>query len=86
MSRTGTCRHSWQVQEVWRIPMHRQPHEPAETHEVLPEMYTCEWLAQHEPLPPTVKRWSGGFDIRDGDCEACPHYEPAAAALTKSNF
>lgn len=90
MSRLGTCRHAYQIQEQWVIdvgPDYSHPHSPKKTerHEVMPEEYTCQWLEQHEPLPPPIKRRHGGIDLREGDCEQCPHYEPAAslAAFTK---
>lgn len=85
MSKLGTCRWGYQIQEMWRTRGgldYSHPHTPPhKTHEVLPEAYTCQWLDQHdhERLPPPIKRRNGGFDIRDTDCDACTHYEPAGA-------
>ena len=81
MSRLGTCRHCHQIQERWIVSAHRQPHEPAEIHETQPESYTCQWLDAAGDLPPAISRWNGGFDLRDGDCEACSRYEPAGGFL-----
>lgn len=76
MSKLGTCRHSHQIQEMWRIAMRRQPHEPAEEHVLLPEEYTCQWLDTAGDLPPPIKRRHGGFDLRAGDCDECARFQP----------
>lgn len=85
MSRTGTCRWCYAVQEMWRIdfgPDYSHPHTRAETHVVVPEgEYTCQWLDQATPLPPPVARQHGGFDVRAGDCDACERYEPVSIKI-----
>lgn len=76
----GTCRHAQQVQEMWRIPLHAQPHERAERIE-WPEVYTCGWRPEGG-LPPPIARWASG-DLRAGDCACCPHYEAAGLLLER---
>lgn len=79
MSRFGTCRYAHQIQEVWLIPVHHQPHEPAETHIAMPEgEYTCQWLDTAGDLPPPVRRIHGGLGIRPTDCDECPAFDAAA--------
>lgn len=91
MSKTGTCRWTHQIQEMWRIRGglldYSHPHTPkAAEHVVMPDgQYTCQWLDQYgrDSLPPAIKRYNGAFQLRDGDCDACPHYVPAALHLLK---
>jgi hypothetical protein len=79
-NRYGTCRHCRQIAAVVRIT--------SDLHEEViadwPEVYTCHWLDGFE-LPPPVQRWNGGFEIRNGDCEICPHYEPAGGVIFPSS-
>lgn len=90
MSKTGTCRWTHQTLEVWRTPSgagldYSHPHTRTqrEEHVTLPENdYTCVWLSQFD-LPPAIKRYHGTFELRDGDCDVCPHYVPAALHLLK---
>lgn len=81
MSRLGTCKHCYQIQEAYIVPLHRQPHEPKETRIDLPEEYTCQWLDGAGALPPPIKRANGGFDLRESDCDACERYEAAAVSI-----
>lgn len=88
MSRIGTCRWCYQIQEMWRIVHdgldYSHPHTPSrrETHVVLPEgEYTCQWLDCAGPLPPPVARRHGGLDVRAGDCDACDRYEPVSIKI-----
>lgn len=75
MSRMGTCRYAWAVQEKWIIPVQRQPHESVEIRVVCPEDdYLCTW--GHGMLPPPFARHAS--DIRMGDCDGCGYYEPAS--------
>lgn len=90
MSKTGTCRWTHQTQEMSTRKGglgldYSHPHTPGAQwkHHTLPESYTCEWLRQYLPLPPAIARQNGSFEIRDGDCDACPHYVPAALHLLK---
>lgn len=81
MSRKGTCRHCWQIQEMFRVPLHRQPHEPEETKINQPDEYICNWADTLGALPPPLGRAAGGFMLRDEDCNACPHYEPVSVSI-----
>ena len=81
MARLGTCRHCWQIQVMYRVPLHRQPHEPAETRIDQPEEYTCQWLDTAGVLPPPVQRMAGGFLLRPSDCDECPRYEVVSVAI-----
>ncbi len=78
MSRLGTCKHTHQIQEMWLIPMHRQPHEPTEQHVTLPDEYTCQWLDTAGDLPPPIRRMHGGFTLKPTDCDNCSRYESAS--------
>lgn len=79
MSRAGTCKHCYAIQELWRIPANPQPHEAKETHIVMPEgYYACQWLDQFEKLPPPLQRRNGGISIDEKDCDVCELYEPVA--------
>ncbi len=52
--------------------------------EAWPEQYICNWLdwvAGDVALPPAVARWKLGFELRSGDCEACPHYRAAGEEM-----
>lgn len=88
MTKLGTCKWAYQIQEMWRLPLapdYSHPHKPAkDEHIALPERYTCDWLRQHLPLPPPIMRMHGGFMIRDGDCDSCDRYEPASNWSPKS--
>lgn len=79
MSRAGTCKHCYAIQELWRIKIHPQPHEARETHVVMPEgEYTCQWLDRFEKLPPPMQRQNGAMGIRKADCDVCELYDPVA--------
>lgn len=82
MSRLGTCKYSFEIQEMYRIPVSDQPHDRSER-VVDPQQYTCQWLDTAGPLPPPVKRMQGGFCLRDTDCDECPRYQ-AAFPLSQS--
>ena len=83
MTRNGTCKHTFQVQECYRFSP-----EETEGMRLDPERFRvvdtsdilmCEFLSNRfESLPPPIARQNGGFSIKPGDCDACPHYEPAA--------
>jgi hypothetical protein len=76
MSRLGTCAFAHQIQEIEYIPIdEHQPHLRSHV-ETCPESYTCQFFDDHE-LPPPMRRFNGSFEIREGDCEACPYYIPA---------
>lgn len=75
MSRRGTCKHAYQIQEMWQMPARPQPHEPAETHITLPDEYACQWLDAAAPLPPPIARQNGGFIVNRTDCDDCQCYE-----------
>ena len=79
MTRNGTCKHTYQHQEMWSMSADKDPHDPKNWHhQPMPEeVYTCTWLAAR-PLPPPVARWQHTAQLRPGDCDACPHYQPAA--------
>lgn len=74
MSRTGTCVHAVQVLKKEIIPIYGEPVRTI----TLPNEYDCGWLSGLGELPPAVARWRAGHEIREGDCEACPRYTPAA--------
>jgi hypothetical protein len=79
MTRNGTCKHTYQHQEVSSMPEHKDPLDPKSwSHEIMPEVYTCTWLDARDALPPPVARWKHTAQLRDGDCDTCPHYTPAA--------
>jgi hypothetical protein len=77
VSKLGTCKHTYQIQEMWTIRLNPQPHEVLEEYHPSPERYTCQWLDQFGELPPTIKRRNGGFEVRGTDCDECVHYAPA---------
>jgi hypothetical protein len=79
MSRLGTCAFAHQIQEVETVPFSHQPHLRPRV-EICPEIYTCQFFDNPE-LPPPIARHNGSFDIREGDCEACPYYTPAGDKL-----
>lgn len=81
VSKIGTCEHNLQIKEVWREPWgpdYSHPHSPKTyvAHETMPEMYECGWLETIGPTPPFLKRIP--MLLRDGDCDVCPHYQPAS--------
>jgi len=76
MSRLGTCKHCFHIQVMFEVG--GQPHD-RESRVDLPEEYTCQWLETFKPLPPSIQRRHGGFDIRHDDCDLCTQYEPASA-------
>jgi len=79
MSRLGTCRHAYQIQDMWRVPLSHHPHEAAEQHRALPEgKYTCQWLDTAGDLPPPIRRMHGGFALRERNCDGCARHAPAA--------
>jgi hypothetical protein len=84
MSKYGTCKWAYQIQEMWIVPRagldYSHPHtrSPAPERVTLPDQYTCQWLEQFGPLPSAIARMNGGFRVRASDCDACPHYEPAS--------
>jgi hypothetical protein len=81
MSRLGTCRFAHQV------ALEHQPADAA-THVRQSagdwqETYTCQWLdfieeCAEADIPPAIERQNGFFVIQEGDCERCPHFQPAA--------
>lgn len=81
VSRLGTCRHNFQIQEMYEVPVHRQPHQPAEVRIDRPEVYTCEWLRTLGSLPPPLARASGGFVLAPTDCDNCACYEAVKIAI-----
>lgn len=84
MSKLGTCKWAFQIQEMWRTPGgpdYSHPHTPKAKpeHITMPEnAYTCQWLDSRGPLPPSIRRMHGGFSIRQSDCDECPRYEAVA--------
>lgn len=76
MSRLGTCKHCFQIQEAYVIG-DRPGDKPERVLDA--EEYTCQWLDQFQPLPPAIDRKHGGFDLREGDCDVCTQYEPASS-------
>jgi hypothetical protein len=79
--RLGTCRFAFQIQEGRAHEAHTQPHQ-LQPLEICPEEYQCDWLSFvqesiEEVLPPPVMRRAGGMGLNPGDCENCPHFEPA---------
>ena len=74
MSRLGTCRWAYQIQEMWRGEDLESLKRVADT----TDEYTCQWLDQFGQLPPPIRRQHGGFSVRATDCDACPRYtEPS---------
>lgn len=80
MSRLGTCRHCWQIQEMYIVPLHPQPHEAAETKIDQPEAYECGWEPA-EGMPPPLRRKAGGLFLKDDDCDKCSFYEPVRVTI-----
>jgi hypothetical protein len=81
MTRLGTCVHAHQLQLVEYVPLEASPGAQSYT-EACPESYTCQWLdyiedCAEEALPPAIQRQNGNFVIEAGDCEHCPHFQPA---------
>jgi hypothetical protein len=82
MSRLGACRWAHQVQELHEAPASHQPHLRPTIH-ICPEIYLCNFFCGMD-LPPPIVRASGAWEIREGDCEKCPYFQPAAEKdLTK---
>jgi hypothetical protein len=73
MSRLGTCKHAWNIQEMWRV-------DPATGREQrvvdASDEFTCQYLDTLSALPPPIARRNGGFDLEKDDCDRCPLYEP----------
>ncbi len=91
MSKLGTCKWAFQVQELWREPGgldYSHPHTPRAKpdHIIMPEnYYTCQWLDACGPLPPPLKRRHGGLHINPTDCDHCPRYEAVSiSALNRA--
>jgi hypothetical protein len=70
MNRFGTCRHTFQIQEVYAEDGRQKVVDTTED-------YTCQYLDSLGKLPPPVARANGSFAIRREDCDRCPRYEPA---------
>jgi hypothetical protein len=77
--RLGTCIFAHQLQEVEYIPFESHPHLKPHV-ETCPEEYVCQFFLDEE-LPPPLRRYNGGFEIREGDCESCPYFIPAGERL-----
>lgn len=77
--RLGTCAFAHQLQEVEYIPFSNAPHLKPHT-ETCPEEYVCGFFFDEE-LPPAIRRYNGGFELREGDCESCDYYLPAGEKL-----
>jgi len=60
MSRHGTCRWAYQIQEMWRGTSADTMRRVIDTS----DHYTCQWLDQFAPLPPPIRRQAGGFSIQ----------------------
>lgn len=73
MTRNGTCRHTYQAQEVSRGSSASDMQPVVDTTDCL----TCQWLSgKNARLPPPIARQNGTFEIRPGDCDDCTHYQP----------
>lgn len=74
--RIGTCQYCYEVQELYEVPLHAQPHEMKPRRVVDRVEYLCDWIAKaHKPLPPPLGRLAGGGVVIDGDdCERCERY------------
>jgi hypothetical protein len=79
MKRLGTCAFAHQIQEIEHVPVSHQPHLRPYV-EKSPEAYTCQFFLDEE-LPPPLRRYNGGFEIRENDCESCAYYIPAGERL-----
>jgi|AACY02.9.fsa_nt_gi hypothetical protein len=73
-SRLGTCKHAFQIQEAYVVG--DWPGAKPERVDSS-DMFLCQFLDTLSALPPPIMRKNGSFELREGDCEACPFYEPA---------
>ena len=84
MSKFGTCRHAWQIQEMYSF----SPDQVGEARD-RPEKFRvvdttdnllCQWVKQFADAPPPYVR-RGTPHIRAEDCDKCSWYEPAGIDL-----
>lgn len=77
MSRFGTCRWAYQIQEMWAGA---DPERMTRVIDTSNE-YTCQWLDSVGDLPPPIRRRHGGMEIRPEDCDACSRYEAVSTTM-----
>ena len=75
MSRHGTCKYAWQIQQMYRFDAETEREEKVVD---TSDEYTCQYLNILEHLPPPINRRHNGFRVNEGDCDACQCYEPVA--------
>jgi hypothetical protein len=75
MSKVGTCAHTFEIQEAYVVNAGRT------TRIDDPQQYQCTWGDKHHMPPPLIRAVATNH-IHPGDCDVCPHYQPAAGKIT----
>lgn len=70
------CRYLRHPSEAYRVPMHHQPHEPAQSRMDETTIDLCTWGTGMNAPPAVARMIGGGVVLNDRDCDVCPCFAP----------